>query len=324
MKKHILLTFGFVAFLTTGFLSCKDNEPDDTNKPTAIELSKTEIQVEEGKTANLAVKFTPTDAIGDIVWSVEDETIATVENGIVTGVKTGSTTVVATCGSLTASCQVTVVAASSIDATKLLSGSDYYVFSMDETSFGKITSKVKKDLRMNGDYATETATSVLEIWGNTFGAGSPSGPNSLGLQADWISLISQTGDNWGLGCGGIRQRNTTVDLTGVTNDHVLVITYKANASVAAAKVKFTLYSTNSDVEIPIEVSANTQGEWVKVEKPMKDLFTEGLSWNAAFVDGTTKKGDGSLKAFYTLGILIEGIGNQLDVDAVFVYKPAAE
>ncbi|MDD3079817.1 MAG: Ig-like domain-containing protein [Paludibacter sp.] len=324
MKKHILLTFGLVVSLTTVFLSCKDNEPDDTNKPTAIELSKTEIQVEEGKTANLAVKFTPTDATGDVTWTSEDKTIATVENGIVTGVKAGSTTVVATCGSLTASCEITVTEASSIDSQKLLGGSDYYVFSMDETTFDKIKDKVKKDYRINGDYADEAATSVLEVWGNSFGEGTISGPNSLGLQESWISLLSQEGEGWGLGCGGIRQRNTTIDLTGVTNDHVLVITYKANSSVAAEKVKFTLYSTNSDVEIPIEVSANTQGEWVKVEKSMKDLFTEGLSWNAAFIDGTTTKTDGSLKAFYTIGLLINGVGNQLDVDAVFIYKPAAQ
>lgn len=323
MKNKFILALGLVAFLATGFISCKGEDPIEENKPTAIELSKAEVQVEEGKTQTLAVKFTPTDATGTITWTSQDATIATVENGIITGVKAGKTTIAATCGSLTASCQVTVIAASSIDATKLLAGSDYYVFAMDETSFGKITTKVKKDLRMNGDYATETATSVLEIWGNTFGAGSPAGPNSLGLQADWISLISQTGDNWGLGCGGIRQRNTTVDLSGVTNDHVLVITYKANSSVAADKVKFTFYSTNgAGAEVPVEVSANTNGEWVKIEKPVKDLFTSGVSWSEPFIDGTTKKPDGTAKAFYSIGLLINGIGNQLDVDAIFIYKPA--
>lgn len=324
MKSKHLLLLSTIAVIATGLFSCKGNDPiDDTNKPTAIELSKTEIQVEEGKTQTLAVKFTPIEATGTIVWTSQDSTIAKVQNGIVTGVKAGNTNVVATCGSLTVSCKVTVISASTIDATTLLGGSDYYVFAMDETSFGKITTKVKKDLRINGDYGTETATSVLEIWGNTFGAGSPAGPNSLGLQQGWISLLSQTGDNWGLGCGGIRQRNTTIDLSGVTNDHVLVITYKANSTVAADKAKFTVYSTNgAGAEVAIEVSANTKGEWVKVEKPVKDLFASGLSWSEPFIDGTTKKPDGSAKAFYSIGLLINGIGNQLDVDAIFLYKPA--
>mgnify|MGYP003398801201 FL=1 len=47
---------------------------------------------------------------------------------------------------------------------------------------------------------------------------------------------------------------------------------------------------------------------------MADLFAAGLDWTAVAdcQDGTY--------AWYTLGILIEGIGQGLDVDAILVYK----
>lgn len=316
MKKYKFLAILSLVLVTPFIFSCKPGEePDDKKKPTAIELSKAELTVEEGKTANLAVKFTPADASADVAWASENTAIATVDNGIVTGVKAGKTTVVATCGSLTAQCEVTVTEGSVIDTDALLSGSDYYVFSMDETTFGKLGSKVKKDFRINGDYGDENATSVLEVWGQSFGGGSVSGPNSFGLAEEWMSLLSQTGEGWGLGCAGILQRNTTIDLTAITGDYNLVITYKANSSVTADKVEFVVYSTVGGGEKKLEYPGNTKGEWSKIEVPVKTLFAEGINWSAPLnvTAGVT---------YYSFGIIIGGVGNQLDLDAAFIYKPA--
>lgn len=44
----------------------------------------------------------------EITWESEDPSVATVENGVVTGVKEGTTTITAKCGDLTAVCKVTV------------------------------------------------------------------------------------------------------------------------------------------------------------------------------------------------------------------------
>ena len=50
-----------------------------------------------------------TNLIGDVVWSTSDETIATVANGVVTGVKAGEVTITATLNGLTASKTVKVI-----------------------------------------------------------------------------------------------------------------------------------------------------------------------------------------------------------------------
>ena len=335
MKKEFFILTMCIA-LVFGFTACSSDDDNDgasdVVKATAIELSKPSLSVEVGKTANLAVKVTPSDATGTVVWSSSDEKIAKVQNGIVTGVKAGDATITASIDNLKATCEVTVTEPDIIDTDKLLTGSDYYLFALDDTSKGKIpASKIKGDYRINGNYGEEGTTSTLEVWGNTFGGGTPSGPNSFGLVEGWISLLSETGDGWGLGCGGIRQTGgVTVDLRGVTKDHVLVITYQANSSVASDFVKFSVYSTNATgAEWPKEeimgstvFSANTKNEWKLLEIPMSTLFNAGVDWSTPFVDGVTKDAEGGLKAFYTLGLLITSIGNQLDVDAAFIYKPA--
>ena len=78
---------------------------------TGIALSQTTASVECDKTVTLTVTYTPENTTDDktVVWSVEGDA-ATVENGVVTGVKPGTATVTATVGDKTASCTVTVTA----------------------------------------------------------------------------------------------------------------------------------------------------------------------------------------------------------------------
>ena len=320
------------------FTGCnKGDEPDNPEgvQPTAITLSQAELTVEEGQTANLAVAFTPSDATGTLTWASSDDAVATVtQEGIVTGVAEGTATIVVTCGSLTDQCEVTVTPASTIDTEALLNGSNYYVFSIDQTTFGELGSKVTKDFRTNGSYnddgtIPDGVTSILEIWGNTFEAVTtvPDGPNSFGLVEGWIGLAAAAGGDWsGNGCGGIRQIRD-VDFTKLTDDHVLVITYKCPSSNGNGNtVKFTLYSTvGGGAEWAYSCDANTNGEWTKVEIPVSQIKANGVDWSQPFVYGQTTKPDGSEHAMYTLGLLIEGpnvVGAQLHVDAAFIYKPA--
>ena len=318
------------------FTGCnKGDEPDNPEgvQPTAITLSQAELTVEEGQTANLAVAFTPSDATGTLTWASSDDAVATVtQEGIVTGVAEGTATIVVTCGSLTDQCEVSVTPASTIDTEALLSGSDYYVFSMDETTFGKLGSKVTKDFRMNGGYAEDGTipdgvTSVLQIWGNTLGGVTtvPDGPNSFGLTGEgWIGLDIIAGGEWsGSGSGGIFQLQD-VDFTKLTDDHYLVITYKAPSSNGNSTVKFVLYSTTgSGAKVEYTCDANTNGEWTKFEVPVSDIKSKGIDWSAPYQYGVTKKEDGSDYAMYTLGIDLTGnVGAQIHVDAAFIYKPA--
>ena len=81
---------------------------------TGVELNKTSTSIEVGATETLTATVAPADATNkSVTWSSSNETIATVDGGIVTGVAAGTATITVTTedGSFTATCTVTVVAA---------------------------------------------------------------------------------------------------------------------------------------------------------------------------------------------------------------------
>lgn len=77
-----------------------------------IELDKSAITMNKGEESEaLKVSYNPEDTTDDktVTWSSENEDVATVENGVVTAVGAGTTTVTATVGKYTAACEVTVL-----------------------------------------------------------------------------------------------------------------------------------------------------------------------------------------------------------------------
>ncbi len=80
---------------------------------TGITLDKSTLEVEikngVGQTGQLTATLQPANATHVVEWTSADPSIATVNNGVVTAVKTGKTTVTASCGSYSAQCEVTVV-----------------------------------------------------------------------------------------------------------------------------------------------------------------------------------------------------------------------
>ena len=323
MKANKIFAAALVAVALVG---CKGHNTVEVEK---VELDQQTLQLEVGAEATLVATVTPEGA-ATVAWSSENEEVATVKAGVVKGIAEGQTVITAKAGDKSARCIVKVGAASGgeNEFAALLKGSNYYVFNLGETAFEQIKSKVAGDFRINGEYNSDgvipaETTCVLEIWGNTFGGGAGGGLNCFGHAGEgngYISLVSQTGEGWGLGCGGLRQDHRTVDLTGVTNDYTLAIVYKTPANNASTTAKFTMYSTvPGGAEIAKEVSGNTNGEWKLLEYPMSDFFAAGLNWGTAWTP-EVKKADNSAYAFYTIGLLINGIGNGLDVDAILVYK----
>lgn len=78
---------------------------------TAIELDRTTATVDTGGEIVLVPTLTPITATSDITWESSDEAIATVENGVVTGVSAGTATITAKVSdSIKAECEVTVTA----------------------------------------------------------------------------------------------------------------------------------------------------------------------------------------------------------------------
>lgn len=81
---------------------------------TDITLNKTTLSFEAAVSQTLTATLTPENSTDEVVWSSSAESIATVQNGVVTPVSNGSCTITATAGSVSASCEVTVNVQSAI------------------------------------------------------------------------------------------------------------------------------------------------------------------------------------------------------------------
>lgn len=76
----------------------------------AIHLDTTQLTLAVGETAQLAATAQPVNATHfEVTWTVADPAVAAVDNeGVVTAVAPGTTVVTASCGEITASCEITV------------------------------------------------------------------------------------------------------------------------------------------------------------------------------------------------------------------------
>lgn len=81
-----------------------------TIEPTSITLDQSELTIKVGKKATLTPTIEPADATNkNVTWSSSDEAVATVSDGVVTGVKVGTAEITAkTVNGLTAKATVTV------------------------------------------------------------------------------------------------------------------------------------------------------------------------------------------------------------------------
>lgn len=328
MKRKSILSIFLVGALVSGILSAcnggNDPEPVPSTGVTSLSLNQTTASLKVDETVQLIATVEP--ATATVTWKSSNEKFAIVDDkGLVTGIASGRAVITATAGDKMATCIVEVGEVTVIDdnpGLKYLQGTDYYVFAMDATTFETIKDKVKDDFRINGAYEGATipdaTTSVLEIWNTDLSdANWPlvSGLNSFGVSGEsWIAMNAAS-CSWGNMCGGLRQVHRTVDLSAINADYTLVILYKAPASNNAGQnATFTLFGTGNSSKVELVNSSNTAGEWVALEYSMADLYAKGLDWS-------TKVEIPALEpAFYTLGITIAGAGQQLEVDAAFVYK----
>lgn len=117
MKKMLRIAAALAALLAmTNFIGCKNDDDDDGDVAvTEVKFTSTVTEVTVGKTITLKAEVLPADATNKTVtWTSSDATVATVKDGVVTGVKAGETTITASAGGKNATVKVTVkVAATS-------------------------------------------------------------------------------------------------------------------------------------------------------------------------------------------------------------------
>lgn len=110
MKNYLLLVLAAVVLC---FTACRNDNPEPTPiAVTEVSLSKTMVGIEVDESVTIKAVITPSNATNKgIEWSIADTSIATVADGVVTGVTAGETTLTVTTldGGLTASIPVKVV-----------------------------------------------------------------------------------------------------------------------------------------------------------------------------------------------------------------------
>lgn len=90
-------------------LSCAEKET--TVEVSSVSLNTATIEMVEGETYNLVATVLPKDAeYGEVIWSSSNPSVASVDYGIVTAIKEGSTIITASAGGKFSTCSVTVSA----------------------------------------------------------------------------------------------------------------------------------------------------------------------------------------------------------------------
>lgn len=80
---------------------------DDPIPCTSITLSQSTLTFTSFTSQTLTATVAPLDTTDIVEWTSSDQTVATVADGVVTPLKSGTTTITATCGNKTATCTVT-------------------------------------------------------------------------------------------------------------------------------------------------------------------------------------------------------------------------
>ncbi|MBQ6756322.1 MAG: Ig domain-containing protein [Oscillospiraceae bacterium] len=75
---------------------------------TGITLDKSSLSVVASRTETLTATVSPANTTDKVEWSSSDTSVATVENGVVTGIAAGTATITAKAGDMTATCEVSI------------------------------------------------------------------------------------------------------------------------------------------------------------------------------------------------------------------------
>jgi len=305
--KKILFLFASIAVVL--FSSCKSE-----TEVNGISLDEASLSVAVNDTANLVATILPKGADGTIIWTSSNPAVATVNNGEVIGISIGSANVVASVGTFTATCVVTVTK-EVLDFSASLKGSEYYPIVLDGITATTLGAKIKADFR------PDELTKFLYIWENTFTAGTTAGPNFYGEVEAWTSLVVSTvgwsGAGFNVKDGALLDKLAPITANpenyflhiGIRSktNAVYVITMEGQSNVKFA-IGATAFNDNGTLTQPL-TNFERNGEWQEIEIPMSTLKTNGLLYS-------TGMGEKNIISMLAGGVA----GTTLELDAVFIYK----
>src|SRR5574344_1960668 len=164
--KSIFSSLCGAAVIAMAFSSCGPEPTQFT-----LSLDKATASIGVGSNTTITATITPAVVGATVTFTSSNEAVATVvgtmQSCTVTGVSEGTAVITATYQGVSKTCAVQV---SGSGSDTRLSGTDYMVFIMDETTFDGLGNKVKHDFRPNGEYdndgnvTPEGADVLIQIW----------------------------------------------------------------------------------------------------------------------------------------------------------------
>lgn len=199
-----------------------------------------------------------------------------------------------------------------------LNGSEYYLISLDATTYEKIKTKVVADFRVND------VTSFLYWWnGAAFTSGDSVGPNFYGEMESWCSLNVVPDSGWfgaGFFCNDTDALHNLLKINETSGEgYYLHMAWMGNA---AGNFGVHLYDNTIEPEVIIGDASSQYGfardsEWHEIEVPMTYFYEKGLYYREPF-----QGSDGAL-GLNVMAITQPSDGTwpkEINLDACFIYK----
>ena len=312
---------------------------------TVVTLDKLSLSLVKGNSETLTATVVPADKATELVWSSDNEAVATVKDGVVTAVAKGSANIKAAVGDVEAVCAVKVTDPTGGDEKinhVSLEGSDYFVIQLGEKEVAQIESKMIASFAQNT--SDQTGSKNLYVWDKTYAAGATQGKNFYGVTGEgWVSM-TVTSVGWsgmGYSCGwgstnptpsgkeaeqtaAMNDLNKLAAIMDAPDDYYFHIAMKstdnashmlnlngANNTKGGVCIGSAAFNDNG-ATYPAYTDFTRNGDWGEIEIPMSYFTKQGLVYSANNTAGIN-----------VLSILSGGVsGTQLQFDACFIYKKA--
>ncbi len=276
-----------------GDFSCDDCERDLSVAVTGVSLDKESVSVNVNETVNLKATVTPENATDRTVsWTSSDETVATIVDGVATGIAAGTATITVstTDGSFTDTCTVTVVKAVEITGNEIPVADN--VIDITDKTIGSISSYYGKAESITIDGADvreayEDGTTVYVVL--TSGTADDATVNvAFDTLTDNFTVEGSTG---------------TVALSGGTGELNLTLDakYRGRLSKGTATYKLIFLREEIPTVVPIrlkETDTASTYTGVALELNLKDYFSKAKTYY--LVNGQEKQAlEGSKYTFLT-------------------------
>ena len=161
----------FFALAGLALVACKKSDSKSEPSPTGdvtIALDKNQASIEVGKTITLVATVTPAGTA--VTWESSAPAIATVANGVVTGVAAGNAIITASAGDKNARCIVNVTNGGGGDKPQM-KGSQVWPIILDGETADALGNKLAVDFR------PDDINKFLYIWEDTYTGGGAAGKN---------------------------------------------------------------------------------------------------------------------------------------------------